>query len=302
MAKALTPQDHLGTAHTILHTLESATFDIVTLRKPHDMEEAMALAKFISKLSPFAANVLETEIIRMLNRSGKFPAGSKWHRQDPDFPDAVLRGAGDPLPGMEIKMWFPLATEITARFRETQANLQGGNTSAAVIAWLPEFVLYGMPKIVGIFVADALSLAHARDNHYHTPPTYLVSEPEDTTKRTRNLQQRNCNGHAFQGTAEELREAEKIVKEWGAAFKTYSLDPAFQQRVQSLIRQFKYRLDTNFAKIDRIEHPELEQFKTKILGTNYAGKTISEWAGLIAAAEEDEVSADDLRQVMKLDK
>lgn len=91
------------------------------------------------------------------------------------------------------------------------------------------------------------------------------------------------------------------MKEWGSDFKKYSLDPAFQLRVQSLIRQFKYRLDTNFAKIDRIEHPELEQFKTKILATNYAGKAISEWAGLIAAAEEDESVAGDLRQFMKLD-
>lgn len=302
MPRKLTAQDHLRAARTILKTLEGSTFDIVTLRKPHGMEEALALAKFISKLSPFVANVLETEIILLLNKSGKFPAASKWHRQDPDFPDAVLRGAGDPLPGLEIKMWFPLATEITARFRETQANLQGNNTSAAVIAWLPEFVLYGAPKIVGIFIADALSVAKARDDHYHTPPHYLVSEPEDTKNRTRNLQQRNCNGHAFQGKAEELREAERIVKGWGADFKKYSLEPAFQQRVQSLIRQFKYRLDTNFAKIDRIEYPALENFKTTILNATYFGNPISEWASLIAAAEDDEEVAEGLREVMKLGK
>jgi len=302
MAKAKTTPEHLKTVAEELKKLEGTTYDIVRLRKPKDIEEAMALAKFISKLSPFAANILETEIIRTLNEPGKLDVGTKWKRQDPEFPDAILLGAPEPKPGLEIKMWFPLATEITASFRESQANLLGNNTSVAVIAWLPEFVLYGVPKIVGIFVTDALSLAKARDDKYHKPPHYLVSEPEDTKKRTRNLQQRNCNGHAFQGNAEGLKKAEEIVAGWGKDFKTYSADAVFQQRINSLLSGFKYRLDTNFAKIDRIEHPGLEAFKTETMAKQYDGKTVQEWADLIAAAEHDEAVANGLRAVMKLDK
>jgi len=41
--------------------------------------------------------------------------------------------------GMEIKAWFPLATEITARFYNSQAFLQDYNTKVVVICWLPEF-------------------------------------------------------------------------------------------------------------------------------------------------------------------
>lgn len=50
------------------------------------------------------------------------------------------------------------------------------------------------------------SVAEARDNHYHNPPDYLVIEPEDTTSRTRNLQQTNTNGYKFQGTGSGARD------------------------------------------------------------------------------------------------
>lgn len=266
--------------------MEGNSFDILTLRKPRDVSEAQAIAKVISKLSPFTANVLEAELIHILNTGERWPAGAQWIRQDPDFPDAVLRGVGDPMPGIEIKMWFPLATEITARFRETQAHLQDRTTSVALIAWLPEYILYGQPKIVGIWIDDALSVAIARDVHYHSPPVYLVSEPEDTSRRTRNLQQRNCNGHAFQGNARQLNRAKQLVASWGKEFETYSFEPEFQQRVRSLLRQFPYRLDTNFAKMDRIQHQGLEEFKTKILQLDLHGRTIEEWAAIIGSKDE----------------
>ncbi len=46
--------------------------------------------------------------------------------------------------------------------------------------------------------ADAIrkrSIAEARDQHYHKPPDYLVVEPEDTSRRTKNLRQTNTNGY-----------------------------------------------------------------------------------------------------------
>jgi len=277
-------QKYLERAYQDLRKMEGNTFDIFTLRKPRDIDEAQAVAKVISKLSPFTANVLEAELIHILNLIDEWPRGAKWLRQDPDFPDAVLTGVGDPIPGIELKMWFPLATEITARFRETQAHLLNHNTSVAMIAWLPEFILYGQPKIVGIWIDDALTVAQARDIHYHSPPGYLVVEPEDTTARTANLQQRNCNGYKFQGNAKQLAEAEALIREWGAGFRTYSLDLEFQERVRSLVRQYAYRLDTNFAKMDRIEHTGLERFKTEIMNRRIHGRTIDEWSRIIDSA------------------
>lgn len=99
----------------------------------------------------------------------------------------VLSGMSWPQPGMEVKAWFPLATEITARFRDSQTLLQEKNTKVVVICWLPEFVIAGRPKIVDVFVYDAIDFAKARDVHYHNPPNYVVTEPEDTRLRTRNL-------------------------------------------------------------------------------------------------------------------
>jgi len=93
-----------------------------------------------------------------------------------------------------------------------------------------------------------------------------------------------------------------LVAGWGATFKEYGYDPAFPQRVQSLIRQFKYPLDTNFARIDRIGHPGLKAPKTQSMGTTYAGHTIQEWADKRVAAEKDELTSEGLRDLMQLGK
>ena len=95
-----------------------------------------------------------------------------------------------PQPGMELKAWFPLATEITARFRDSQTLLRDYNTKVVVICWLPEFVIAGQPKIIDVFTCDAIDFAKARDTHYHNPPNYIVIEPENTSARTRNLRQK----------------------------------------------------------------------------------------------------------------
>ena len=44
----------------------------------------------------------------------------EWIRQDPGFPDALFKSNTiSPNPGIEIKAWFPFATEITARFKDS---------------------------------------------------------------------------------------------------------------------------------------------------------------------------------------
>lgn len=143
----------------------------------------------------------------------------------------------------------------------------------------------GRPKVIDVFVCDAIDFAKARDIHYHRPPEYIVMEPEDTSLRTRNLQQKNCNGFGFQGSAEQLREARAIVANWGKAGMIYQTDTNYQSCLRELAGRFSYRLDTNFAKIDRIELPSLEQFKHRILGTLYIDRTIQQWANIIRVSD-----------------
>lgn len=56
--------------------------------------------------------------------------------------------------------------------------------------------------------------------------------------------------------------------------------------LRSLYGQFVYRLDTNYAKIDRIEHKEIEKFKTHVLNTDFHGMTIKQWSNIFSSKDE----------------
>jgi hypothetical protein len=258
-------------------------FDILELTKPVSPDAALNLFKVISKLSPLLGNMLEFNTVEFLNTLDEFKPLGTWKRQDPDFPDALFVGKIDPAPGFEIKAWFPLATEITARFRDSQSHFLSDQTYVAMLAWLPEHLIYGKPYVINVCVVSAASVAASRDSHYHNPPDYLVLEPQDTSARTRNLQQTNTNGLKFQGPPKERAEAEKIVASWGPKGKTYSPSKEYQARLQGLVGKFAYRLDTNFAKMDRIVHPEIEVFKEKVLNTKVNGMTVKEWQRVLAS-------------------
>ena len=206
----------------------------------------------------------------------------KWIRQDPGFPDTIFKSSITPEPGIEIKTWFPLATEITARFKDSIKFFEKNQTQVALVVWLPEFILYGKPKIIGIWFDTAKSIAESRDTHYHKPPDYLVIEPEDTTKRTVNLQQTNVNGYKFQGSEKEFFEAKKMVESWGKDGEKYSFLNDYQKNIKQLLGKFSYRLDTNFAKMDRIQHEGLEMFKERILTKLLYEHSIKEWSKLFA--------------------
>ncbi len=176
--------------------------------------------------------------------------------------------------------------EITARFKDSQNHFVGGNTYVALLAWLPDSVVFGKPQILGACVVPGGSVAEARDTHYHNPPDYLVLEPGDTTLRTRNLQQTNTNGYKWQGTIKEFQEAEQIVAQWGAGGEQYKPTPEYQLLLRQLIARFNYRLDTNFAKIDRIVHPEIERFKSQVYGMPFNGLTIGEWNRVLSSKQD----------------
>ena len=155
-----------------------------------------------------------------------------------------------------------------------------------MLAWLPERMIYGRPRIIGVCIASGKTVAEARDRHYHNPPDYLVLEPQDTSERTRNLRQSNTNGYKFQGSTGQLREAEKIMKTWGKHGRDYKLSFEYQTKLKQLLARFPYRLDTNYAKMDRIQHPGIEAFKKRIRKKILHGKSVSEWTRVLTGVNE----------------
>ena len=286
MAKKLTTTEAIDIASKHLKGLAGHEFDLLTVTKPVSPEAAVNLAKVISKLSPLLGNLIEFNACEYLSDKPEFRDIGKWRRQDPGFPDAVFDGEIVPQPGFEIKAWFPLATEITARFKDSQNHFLDDRTYVAMIAWLPEHLIYGKPKIIDVVVVSGASVAKARDDHYHNPPDYLVMEPGDTKARTRNLQQTNTNGLKFQGTPDEFKQAEALVRKWGTGSEKYQPSAAYQEKLRDLVAKFPYRLDTNYAKMDRIVHSELEAFKKRVLGTKVNGMTIKEWYGVLTSDNE----------------
>jgi hypothetical protein len=280
-------EDVISLASQYLDDLSGHRFDLLDIARPISVAAAVNLAKVISKLSPLLGNLIEFNTVEFLNKQEIFAPFGEWKRQDPGFPDTVFMGSIQPTPGLEIKAWFPLATEITARFKDSQNHFRFDQTYVSLIAWLPEAVIYGKPKILDVCVVSGFSVAKARDDHYHNPPDYLVLEPEDTTQRTANLQQTNTNGYKFQGTDEELFQAQEIVNSWGNDGRIYQPTQEYQMLLRELITRFKYRLDTNFAKMDRIVHPGIEDFKKRVYGTQFSGMEVGQWNRLLASRREE---------------
>jgi len=272
-----------------LEKLPGNTLNVLTLEKPTSIEAAINLTKIVSKLSPLVGNLIEFTIVEFLNSHKKLKDTGKWKRQDPGFPDMIFEGPISPTPGFEVKAWFPLATEITARFKDSQNHFLADQTYVTMLAWLPENIIYGKPKVIDILITSGASVAKARDDHYHKPPNYIVMEPEDTSSRTTNLQQTNTNGYKFQSEKGNFEDAVTFVKDWGESGKTYSACAKYQEQLRTLLRAFDYRLDTNFAKMDRIQHSGIEEFKSRVLSTVYKGLSIGEWNRLISKGTEEEI-------------
>lgn len=287
----MTYSEILATAKSELTALYNQLIDVLDIKRPQSLAYAKNLAKVISKLSPLLGNMIEFSTVDLLNEHD-WGNNGKWVRQDPGFPDALFQSETIlPNPGIEIKAWFPFATEITARFKDSVTMFKDNNIDMALIAWLPENVIWGKPQIVDVLVVSGKSVAEARDLHYHRPPDYLVFEPEDTSERTANLQQTNTNGYKLQQDKCSLSEAKAVVETWGKAGKTYSPAPEYQRLLRTLYGQFIYRLDTNYAKIDRIEHADIEAFKTRVLNTVFHGKTIKQWSEVLASDDDTVLEA-----------
>lgn len=273
----------LDSASLHLQGLAGHVFDLLTISKPISPDAAVNLSRVVSKLSPLIGNLIEFNTVEFLNNQPEYHELGVWQRQDPGFPDTIFVGPTiSPTPGFEIKAWFPLATEITARFKESQNHFKEEQTNVCMLAWLPDQLIFGKPKIIDVCIVSGRSVAESRDNHYHNPPDYLVLEPEDTTARTRNLQQTNTNGYKWQGSSTQFEKARKLVKSWGADGRKYKPTAEYQVLLRQLISRFPYRLDTNFAKMDRIVHSGIEDFKRRVLGTAIHDLTVAQWSGLLS--------------------
>jgi len=281
-------QEIIRIASQSLDALSGHPFDVLDISKPISVNAAVNLAKVISKLSPLLGNLIEFNTVEFLNKQNDFLEFGKWQRQDPGFPDTIFIGI-EPTPGLEIKAWFPLATEITARFKDSQNHFKFDQTYVAILAWLPENIIYGKPRILDVCVVSGLSVAVARDSHYHNPPDYLVIEPEDTTLRTANLQQTNTSGYKFQGSSQELLEAQIIVDSWGSEGKIYKPTREYQLLLRELLIRYKYRLDTNFAKMDRIVHPGIEEFKQRVYNIEISGMKVGQWNKLLSSRNDGNI-------------
>jgi hypothetical protein len=159
--------------------LKNQTLEVFEIKKPLDLDYALHLAKVISKLSPLVGNTIEFFVAKKLNENNWGTLG-KWVRQDPDFPDLLFESNLNPMPGYEIKTWFPLSTEMTARFKDSQLAFEHNPIKVCLIVWVPEYIVYGKPIVLDVWIGSGKSLALARDKHYHNPPDYLIFEPEDT--------------------------------------------------------------------------------------------------------------------------
>lgn len=280
-------KDILSTASKELINLKGKTFDIIDVKCPPSIDYAVQLAKVISKLSPLIGNLIESSTVDLLNKYD-WEANGEWVRQDPGFPDALFKSNTIlPNPGIEIKAWFPFATEITARFKDSVTLFNSNHINVALIAWLPEYVIFGKPQIIDVLVVNGKSVAEARDKHYHKPPHYLVLEPEDTSERTGNLQQTNTNGYKIQPEQCDVSEAQSVVDNWEEELLKYSPKKKYQDLIRSLWSRFSYRLDTNYAKIDRIEHRDIEKFKSRVENSLFNGKTIKEWSRILSSSNNE---------------
>jgi hypothetical protein len=285
----MTTAEALRVASEHLSELKGTIFDVLSLSKPNSTSAARNLAKIISKLSPLVGNLIEFNTVEYLNSVAEFHAYGTWRRQDPGFPDTIFEGKIEPIPGLEIKAWFPLSTEITARFRDSQVRFSDDSIYVAMLAWMPEYLIFGSPLIVDVGVFSARSVAVARDTHYHNPPDYIVIEPEDTQSRTANLQQTNTAGYKFQGSEHDMQRALRIVESWGHEARRYSPSAEYQARLRQLVEQFRYRLDTNYAKMDRIVHEGIEDFKSRVLKSGFRGRDIQAWAQAFSLESPDEL-------------
>ena len=80
-----------------------------------------------------------------------------------------------------------------------------------------------------------------------------------------------------------------MVKSWGKSGKTYKLTRQYQAKLRQLFARFPYRLDTNYAKMDRIEHAGIEAFKESIGKREFHGMSVNEWTRILTSEDDSAI-------------
>ena len=256
------------------------------------MRKAAIPTGILAKFTPVLSNLLEVYLVERLNEyndANEVWKGHKWVNQDPYFPDCILvnKDNHDPtkvshgVMGIEVKMWYPMATELTARMNESQAVPGLENSLLLIATWMPKKLLWGDISTIDVGIFDLLEVIRARDEKWFRPPTALITEPYDTTTRTANLQQTNVIFWELQDGAEACH---KEVKTWSS--KKYSTDDVMQGKIRQLIKLGSYRQENNNRnKIQRIGHKKINKFRKEVGDSEVCGKTLSEWRKFKPAKE-----------------
>jgi len=79
------------------------------------------------------------------------------------------------------------------------------------------------------------------------------------------------------------------VKSWGKGSKAYKPTPQHQANLRQLLAKFPYRLDTNYAKMDRIQHTAIEAFKERIGRKKLYGMSVNEWTRILTGEDDDAI-------------
>jgi hypothetical protein len=59
--------------------------------------------------------------------------------------------------------------------------------------------------------------------------------------------------------------------------------------LRELLIRYKYRLDTNFAKMDRIVHPGIEEFKQRVYNIEISGMKVGQWNRLLSSRNDGNI-------------
>jgi hypothetical protein len=71
--------------------------------------------------------------------------------------------------------------------------------------------------------------------------------------------------------------------------KKYKPTAEYQAILTQLTSRYTYWGDTNFAKMDRIVHPGIKDFKRRVLGTTIHGLTVVQWSRLLFRGSDDAI-------------
>lgn len=286
--------DHIDDVVTDLESwVDGRAIDILTVNKC-DEDAVIEFLKNMSKLSSLISVQIETRALKHIRSTygDRLPENVGWVINEriggekyPDlaFADFDYEPSSDWVwPGVEIKAWCPFATEMSGRMMKGQSIMQTYPDQLLLVAWLPEHLLYGQPKIIGTWIGDGLEMAKSRDNHWHDPPNSLILEPDFSPEREAHKQHTNVDRYLWDDAASKKDDAREMAKELDLLDSSYSYDDDYQRRVRELYSAFDYKKGTNFRKLTRLHHDPLDTFPERIRkNTHIEGKSLHEWNKLL---------------------